>query len=166
MVGCADLAAVTAGRAYGMTQIGRRKWRVQLAVFSATSQSHFHMVKLALDHTQRVLHIDAVADLCALDLVGQGIHLVSLVQQLAQAWLHGHMPLQIDFRGGPNVRTLVIGIRNAAAVLPPSRCVITACAQVASLRACVAHVVVYSRIESSSARALVLTQRFLHRSGC
>ena len=67
-------------------QIGQCKQRVQLRrVLGQATVAHLHRTELTLDDTERVLHLGADAGLDALDLLGQRILRVSLVQQLAQA---------------------------------------------------------------------------------
>ena len=53
---------------------------------------HLHVAELALDHTERVFDLGPDAGLEAFELVGQTVDRVSLVQQLALAWVHGDVP--------------------------------------------------------------------------
>ena len=54
---------------------------------------HLHVAELALDHTERVFDLGPDAGLEAFELVGQTVDRVSLVQQLAHAWVHGDVPV-------------------------------------------------------------------------
>lgn len=75
-------------------QIGQRKQRVQLRrVLGQAAIAHLRMAELALDDTKRMLDLGTDTGLDALDLLGQRIHGIGLVQQLAQPRAHGHMLL-------------------------------------------------------------------------
>ncbi len=109
--GCADMTIKVAGRTVGRRfgrvsrpfsvrrahscqaprqtladhpQIGQRKQRLQLRrVLGQAAIAHLHMPELALDDSERMLHLGADADLHMLELVEHGTHGAALVQRAA-----------------------------------------------------------------------------------
>ena len=96
----------------GHAQVRQRKQRFELQrVFLQTPVAHFHKSELALDHTKRVLDLGPDARLELFDLVDEHIkRIVCLVELLALAQAHGHLPAHAGLGIGPLVGALIAGI--------------------------------------------------------
>jgi hypothetical protein len=78
-------------------QVGQRKQRVQLRrVLRQPAVAHLHMPELALDHPERMFDLGPDARLGPLDLIQDRAHRRALVQHLAFARAHGHVPVDAD----------------------------------------------------------------------
>jgi hypothetical protein len=87
-------------RASHHPQLGQRKQRVQLRrVLGQSSAAHLHMPELGLDHPDRVFDLGPDARLGPLQRVLDRAHRRVLVQHIALARSHRHMPVDFDVLG-------------------------------------------------------------------
>ena len=81
----------------GPPRIGEREQRVQLRrVLHQPAVAHLHMPELALDDSERVLHLGPDAGLEVFKLIEHRAHRSGFVQRLAFARAHRHMPVRLD----------------------------------------------------------------------
>ena len=82
----------------GHPQIAQRKQRHQVGrVLGQPFVFDFHKSKLPFDHSKRVFNLGPDAGLGLLQLLQNGAHRGALVQRLAFAGRHGHMPVRLVF---------------------------------------------------------------------
>lgn len=83
-------------RAPNHPQVGQRKQCVQLRrVLGQSPVAHLHMSELALDHPERVFDLGSDARLGFLQRFHDRAHGRVLVQHLAMAGHHGHVPVDL-----------------------------------------------------------------------
>ena len=81
-------------------QVGQCKQRVQLRrVLGQPSVAHLHVPELTFDDPERVFHLGPDACLDLFQLVQDRAHRRALVQHLALARSHGHVPVGFDVLG-------------------------------------------------------------------